>query len=204
MRRRLAVVALILLISIPLALMLHGFTREVLLSILLRLSWLARLYIDSLPQPIFWAAFISVAFVIAARSLSKRSTTPATATEAERLRTGRVHNMTRAIHRTSQGVYFKWRLAQHLLGLTLEVLAHQERTTPLQMKERIKSGGLDAPPEIEAYLLMGLTPTLSTRVDLITRIRQIFSPTRPISPLDLDPERVIKYLEDQLENKYDR
>ena len=204
MRRNLTVVALILLISVPLALILRGFTREVILSILLRLSWLARLYIDSLPQPILWVAFISVAFVIAARSLIKRSSSPVMTIEAERLRTGRVHNLMRAIHRTSQGIYFKWRLAQHLLGLTLEVLAHQERTTPLQMKERLKSGVLDAPPEIKAYLLTGLTPILSRRADLITRIKQIFTPTRPISPLDLDPERVIKFLEDQLENEYDR
>jgi hypothetical protein len=199
MRKPLIVVSLILLISIPLTLMLHDFTREVFLSVLLRLSWLARLYIDSLPQPILWAVFIAIAIIIAARSLLTRRSTPEMISEAARFRMGRVHNLMQAINRTSEGLYFKWRLAQHLLGLTLEALAHQERTSPNLVRERLKSGGLDAPSEIEAYLLTGLTPVLSTRSNLITRLKRAIMPTHRISPLDLDPERVIQFLEDQLE-----
>jgi hypothetical protein len=67
------------------------------------------------------------------------------------------------------------------------------------MKERLKSGGLDAPSEIEDYLLAGLTPVLSTPTNLVTRLRQAIMPTHRISPLDLDPEKVIQFLEDQLE-----
>lgn len=199
MRKRLIGVSLILLISIPLAIILSEFTREVLLSFLLRLSWFARLYMDSLPQPILWAVFISIAIVIAARSLLKRRSTPEVTSEAARLRMGRVHNLMQAISRTSEGLYFKWRLAQHLLGLTLEMLAHQERTSQDRVRERLKSGGLDAPSEIEAYLLAGLTPVLSTRSNLITRLKQAIMPTHRISPLDLDPERVIQFLENQME-----
>ena len=203
MRRPLIVVSLILLISIPLALILHEFTREVLLSFILRLSWFARLYMDSLPQPILWAVFIAIAIVIAARSLLKPRGTPEATSEAARVRVGRVHNLMRAINRTSEGLYFKWRLAQHLLGLTLETLAYRERTSPNQVRERIKSGWLDAPSEIEAYLLAGLTPVLSTRSNLITRLKQVIMPTHPTSPLDLDPERVIQFLEAQLEIDYE-
>jgi len=199
MRKRLIGVSLILLISIPLAIILSEFTREVLLSFLLRLSWFVRLYMDSLPQPILWAVFISIAIVVAARSMLKRRSTPEVTSEAARLRMGRVHNLMQAISRTSEGLYFKWRLAQHLLGLTLEMLAHQERTSQDRVRERLKSGGLDAPSEIEAYLLAGLTPVLSTRSNLITRLKQAIMPTHRISPLDLDPDRVIQFLEDQLE-----
>ena len=203
MRRPILMVSLILLISIPLALLLHEFTREVILSFLLRLSWFARLYLDSLPQPILWAVFIAIAIVIAARSLLKRRSAPEVTSEAKRLRMGRVRNLMQAISRTSEGLYFKWRLAQHLLGLTLEALAHQERSSPNLVRERLKSGGLDAPSEIEAYLLAGLTPVLSTRSSLITRLRQAIMPTHRISPLDLDPESVIQFLEDQLEIDYE-
>jgi hypothetical protein len=203
MRKILLMVSLVLLISIPLALILHEFTREILLSSLLRLSWLARLYLDSLPQPILWAVFIAITIVIAARSLLKRRSIPEVISKAARFRMGRVHNLMQAISRTSDGLYFKWRLAQYLLGLTLEALAHQERTSPNLVRERLKSGGLDAPSEIEAYLLAGLTPVLSPRSSLITRLRQAIMPTHRISPLDLDPERVIQFLEDQLEIDYE-
>ena len=203
MRRHLLVISIILLISIPLALILHEFTREVFLSLLMRISWYVRLYMDSLPQPILWVMFIVIVIVIAARSLLKRRSTPEATSEATKLRMGRVHNLMQAINRTSEGLYFKWRLAQHLLGLTVNMLAHQERTSPNHMRERLKSGGLDAPSEIEAYLLAGLTPVLSTPSNLLTRLRQAIMPTHRISPLDLDPEKVIQFLEDQLEINYE-
>ena len=203
MRRHLLVISIILLISVPLALVLHEFTREVFLSLLMRISLYGRLYMDSLPQPILWVMFIVIAIVIAARSLLKRRSTPEATSEATKLRMGRVHNLMQAINRTSEGLYFKWRLAQHLLGLTVNMLAHQERTSPNQMRERLKSGGLDAPSEIKAYLLAGLTPVLSTPSNLLTRLRQAIMPTHRISPLDLDPEKVIQFLEDQLEINYE-
>jgi hypothetical protein len=203
MRRPLLVISLILLISIPLALVLHEFTREVFLSLLIRISWYVRQYMDILPQPILWVMFIAIAIVIAARSLLKRKSTPVVTSEVTRLRMGRVHNLMQAINRTSEGLYFKWRLAQHLLGLTVNTLAHQERTTSNLVRERLKSGGLDAPSEIEAYLLAGLTPVLSTPANLLTRLRQAILPTHRISPLDLDPEKVIQFLEDQLEIDYE-
>jgi hypothetical protein len=199
MRRPVLVIIFILLISIPLALVLHEFTREVILSLLMRISWYVRLYMNSLPQPILWVVFIAIASFIAARSLLKRRSTPEVTSEATRLRMGRVLNLMQAINRTSEGLYFKWRLAQHLLSLTVNTLAYQERTTPNLIKERLKSGGLDAPSEIEDYLLAGLTPVLSTPTNLVTRLRQAIMPTHRISPLDLDPEKVIQFLEDQLE-----
>lgn len=203
MRRPIIIISLILLISIPLALVLHEFTREVFLSLLMRISWYLRLYMDSLPQPILWVMFIVIAIIIAVRSLLIRRSTPEATSEAMKLRMGRVHNLMHAINRSSEGLYFKWRLAQHLLGLTVNTLAHQERTSPNLMRERLKSGGLDAPSEIEAYLLAGLTPVLSTPSNLLSRLRQAIMPTHRISPLDLDPEKVIQFLEDQLEINYE-
>lgn len=203
MRKTLIVVSLILLISLPLTLLLHEFTREILLSTLLRLSWYTRLYIDNLPQPIIWAVFIALAIVIAARSLLKRRSTSETISEAARARMGRVNNLIQAINRTSDGPYFKWRLAQHLLALALEAFVHRERTSPNTIRERLKSGGLDVPSEIEAYLLAGMSPVLSTRANLITRLKDAIFPTHQITPLDLDPERVIQFLEDQLEIDYE-
>ncbi len=204
MRRLLLVVGIILLISIPLTFLLRGFTREVLLAFLIHLSWMVRLYIDSLPQSNLWAVFISFVLVIAALSLIKRKSVPRKTTEVEKPQWGKVHSLIRAIHPASQGMYFKWRLAQYLLDLSIETLAHRERTTPERIKQRLMSGTLEAPSEIEAYLLAGLTPVFTTPTNLITRIKQTLGLTPRISPLNLDPERVIQFLEDQLEIEYDR
>lgn len=184
--------------------LLRGFTREVLLASLMRLSWLAHLYIDSLPQPILWNVFLTITIVIAILSLIKRKGSARVTTEVEKPQTGQVHRLMQAINPTSKGMYFKWRLAQHILGLSLEALAHRERTTPERIKQRLMSRTLEVPSEIEAYLLAGLTPVFTVHTNLITRIKQTLGLTPRISPLDLDPERVIRFLEEQLEFEYDR
>jgi hypothetical protein len=124
--------------------------------------------------------------------------------EVEKPYWGRVHSLKQAIYSTSQGDYFKWRLAQYLLNLSIEALAHRERTTPERIKQRLMSRTLEAPSEIEAYLLTGLTPIFTKHTNLIERIKQTLGLTPRISPLDLDPERVVQFLEEQLEIEYDR
>lgn len=204
MRRRLIVLGVILLISVPLTFILRGFTREVFLAFLMRLSWFAHLYIDSLPQPNLWAIFLSIAIVIAVLSLIKRKSSTKVTAEVEKPYWGRVHSLKQAIYPTSQGDYFKWRLAQYLLNLSIDALAHRERTTPERIKQRLMSRTLEAPSEIEAYLLTGLTPIFTKHTNLIERIKQTLGLTPRISPLDLDPERVVQFLEEQLEIEYDR
>ena len=68
--------------------------------------------------------------------------------EAELYDKGQVHVLARWVHLAARGGYFKWRLAQHLRELTVEVLAHDEGTTPEQIKQQLRKGRLDAPSEI--------------------------------------------------------
>jgi hypothetical protein len=203
MKRRLIILGLIFLISVPLSFLLRGFTREVFLANIMRLSWLAHLYLDSLPQPILWTLFLLIAVLIAVLSLIKRTGSPKVTTEVEEPSWGRIHSLLQAIYHTSQGIYFKWRLAQYLLNLSIEALAHRERTTPERIKQRLMSRTLDVPSDIEAYLLTGLTPVFTVHTNLIERIKRTFGLTSRFSPLDLDPERVVQFLEDQLEIEYE-
>jgi hypothetical protein len=203
MRRRLILLGLIILISIPLVATLRSFTRDYVMALIPRLLWIVRLFISSIPQLFFWFLFLSISLFIAGRSLIKhRRPAPTSSTSITPL-AGRVQALMHAIDRTSQGVYFKWRLAQHLLGLTLETMAYRERVSPDEMRQRLKSGTLIMPPTIKGYLQTGLTPVYTAPAGLFSRIKQRLRQGVIISPLDLNPETIIQFLEDQLEIEYD-
>ena len=102
------------------------------------------------------------------------------------------------LKRSHKGGYFKERLAEYLCDLILETLAYRERVTPEIIKERLSSGTVDVPHDILAYLKVGLKHDLH-----ITQKRKrnfLRSDDRPFV-LDLDPERIITYLENELEHR---
>lgn len=204
MRRRLIQLGLIILISIPLVIALRSFTQDYVLALISPLLRILRLFISSIPQLFFWFLFLSISLFIAGRSLIKpRRSTPTTSTSNIPL-AGRVQALMHAIDRTSQGVYFKWRLAQHLLGLTLEAMAYRERVSPDELRQNLKSGTLTLPPPISGYLQTGFTPVYTASAGLLSRIKQRLRQDMIRSPLDLNPEIIIQFLEDQMEIEYDQ
>lgn len=203
MRRRLILLGLILLISIPLVVILRSFTRDYVMALISRLLWIVRLFISSIPQLFTWVLFLLFSLFIAGRSLFKRWRPAPTSSISITPLAGRVQALMHAIDRTSQGVYFKWRLAQHLLGLTLEIMAYRERVSPDEMRQNLKSGTLTLPPTINGYLQTGLSPVYTAPAGLFSRITQRLRQGVMTSPLDLNPETIIQFLEDQLEIEYD-
>jgi hypothetical protein len=185
--------------TIPIFFIIRGFTREVILSSILQIYGIARIYINSLPQPLVWALFIAIVVILAGRSMLKPSATSLARTNDQELRLGRVTNLAQSIRRTTQGDYFKWRLAQHLLDLSLDVIAYQKRATPSSVRQLLKSGDLVAPPEIVAYLRSGMTQVHSARQGILGRIKAFFMAPDRDRPLNLEPELVVAFLEEQLE-----
>jgi hypothetical protein len=203
MRKRLLPVGIVLLLAVPLVLVLRDLAREVIVVPLLHLLWVGDLYFQSIPQALFWALFSMVALIIAARSLVRDKKPARKKRQTETVGEGQVQVLTRWIRYAAQGGYSKWWLAQHLGELTCEVLAYRERITPGQMREQLRDGDLDAPPEVRAFLQAGLTLTFSRSVSLFSRLRRRLRSSVQTSAPDADLERVVQYLEDRLEAQYD-
>lgn len=200
MRKRLLLpIVLILLLTVPLALLLRDFARDVVLVELWRMFWGARILFESLPQLLIWGLLLVALLVIAIRSLVRRKGIRREEAEEEVESQGQVRVLAKWIQRALEGEYFRWSLAQRLGGLTWEVLAHRERITPDQVKQRLRAGMLDLPPVIQAYLQSAHSSSPAMSAGLLARIRDRFGSGAQSLSLDYSLEGVVRFLEEQLQ-----
>ena len=192
MRKRLLPLGVILLTAILLAPLFRNFIREVVVIPLLYVFWIGRIIFDTIPQTGFWGCFLLIALLMASASLLKKSKLQSRIYEVKTVQPGRVETWANLIRQATEEDYYRWRLAQPLRELILETLAHEARLTSKQIKRRLTDDQLDIPPEIRAYLQASL---LSLSYLSAPRFR--FRSRRLTSPLNLDPERVVKFLEDR-------
>jgi hypothetical protein len=203
-RKRLLLLGLVLLLAAPLVLVLRDFAREAIVVPLLYVLWLGRLLFRSIPQPLLWSLFLTLVLFVAVRSLGRRGGSAGGMREAEEEYPGRVWVWARRIQLAARGDYSRWRLAHYLRKLILDVLAHRERLTPEQLKRRLGTGEVDAPPAVQAYLRAGLMLMPSGPIGLFSRLRQQLRSRARTSPLDADLESAVQFLENQLEVPHDR
>jgi hypothetical protein len=214
LRDRLLLLGLVLIVAIPLALVLSGFARQVIVVPLLYVVWVGRLLVQSIPQFFLWAGFLLIVLILAARSLrAQRSTTKRRRRAREGLEgttgySGQVAVWARRVHLAAGGsYYYRWYLAQQLGKLAQDVLAYRRRLAPTQTRPFVTfspegSGrGSDIPPEVRAYLEASWRATLPrpARLPFISRLLHHLRLRPEISPLDLDPEQVVQFLERELE-----
>ncbi len=188
MRKRLLLSGLALLPIIVMAILVEGFVRDVIAVPLLYIFWIARLLFESIPQLILWVVFVIAALVLASRSLITQRPMPR-GRPVETSQPGRVESWARLIDLAPESDFSRWRLAQRLGQLALEVLPDPESGAAKRSVRRLEQESLDIPPQIRTYL--------QARMPMAKSRRGFRSSTR--SPaFDLDPEQVVQFLEDTL------
>jgi hypothetical protein len=172
---------------------LKDFVGEVVVLPLLYGIWFGRLVIDSIPQAVIWAVFVAAALLVAGRSLLNRRSDWKENRELPTVYPGRIKSWAWLIDRAGQEHYARWRLARELRKLTIASLAQETGWSEEQTNQMLKEDRLNLPPDIQAYLQASMTSFSH------------FSPTRFLfwtrpaaaSGLELDPERVVQYLEER-------
>jgi hypothetical protein len=196
----LVLVAIILLLAIPLWLLLLDEVRQVLLGPLLPFVQAGQLLSQAIPQALLWALGLLLAGAVALRSLNWRPGPAPQRSTTTGGSTGPVRAWTHWLREQGQGGYFKKRLAHRLGRLAVQALAPYERLTAQQARRLLDR--LDAPPEIRAYLQAGFEPeppATLTGSRILARLKSRIRVNTQRSPLDLDPEEVVRFLETQLE-----
>ena len=140
----------------------------------------------------------------------------------------RVKTWSRWIEMSKRGNYSEWLLARHFADLALDILVYQERQPYERIRDRVLTNYEEMPPELRDYLMVGLnTPSfrhyseflgstswfrIRLRYQLAHLINSLFRGKRNLqvndtthyggglvaSPLNLDPEIVIKFLESKI------
>jgi len=192
-----------LILVVILGLLLQGVTRASFVMPLLYMAWLADLFFRSVPGWLWWAWFLVIAIIFAARSLRARAGADLTERGDRRLTEGAIHTWVARIQSSRHGDYFRWRLARDLAELALQFLAYRDRGD-LGPRDRSQYVALlGAPPEIQAYFHMGLTAPPWQPQDVRARLARLRRPTRQDSPLEIEPAVIAQFLEGQLEKEHD-
>lgn len=203
MRQRLLLIGLVLLLAIPIVLLLRDFTRDVLLVEILVFVWTMRIILGSLPQLPLWLLFVILILLIALVSLLGQRRPEPEAPPALERGPGQIRFLARRIRRVRKGEYFRWDLARYVSGLVLDVLAYRERTTAAQLRSRLRTEGVDAPPDIHSYLRSGQSPIHTLSASLASRLKHLFSAGTRTPSHDQDIEQAVQFMEDQLEAQHD-
>jgi len=203
MKQRWPALGLALLLVALLVMVATGSVSDLIVVPLLYMFWVARLLYASIPQALLWGGFLAIAVLILWRSLIWRSP-PEPARDPDIAVHGRVSAWVRVLNESGRDDHMRWRLAQRLGQLGLETLACKERCAPQEVRHRLEEGSLDMPAELRAYLRAG-TAYYAPEI----RMRRSWWRAIPFGgragiaqrarPLDLDPEQVIQYLEETLQ-----
>jgi hypothetical protein len=197
MKRQLIVLAVILLLAALLTLLLGDYSRQW-ISPLLYLAWVGRLLLAALPQVGWWALLLAVALFIAGRTLLRYWSAPRPPERPAAAPPGRIESWSALIRQADQELYYQWQLAQPLQELTLALLAHTERVAPADIKQRLNHNDLELPPDIQTYLQASLTS-----FSHLTPPRPHFGSASSPSPLALEPDYIIRFLEEKLDHRID-
>ena len=186
--------------------------RDVLRSMLLvpiaYLIFVFRLIAGGIGQHTLWVSFVVLSTIIAIISLVMRPETQTKESAIKLEYPTRLQTWLNTVKRKEHSQYFKWNLAQDLSNLLTEAIAYNQGITRDQVNQQLQSGNIDLPPDILDYLRISQTPFSYTGLVsntnnnwLVHILKYIFKrPSQKLdkSPLDLEHERIIHFLEEFL------
>jgi hypothetical protein len=172
------------------------------------LIFVFRLIAGGIGQKNIWIAFVVLSTFIAIINLAMRPKPHSKKITTENKYPTRLQNWINSIKRKERSQYFKWNMSQNISSLFIETIAYHHDTSPDQVTQQILSGRIDLPSDILEYLQISLKPfARSGIVNQIPRnkLAQIWAivfnqppPVTKKSPLDINFERIISYLEEYL------
>lgn len=155
--------------------------------------WILQRVVASVPQGAFWAIPVIAGALLTVRVFRHKGGRTASDPAMHRLRPEGIRVWADLLVKARERGYFRWRLAKDLSPLFLEAFGARQIPADHPGEGRPQPGLLDLPAELNAYL-GAATSTKSYRQYLEEGVGR-----GPSSPLNLDPERVVQYLEDAID-----
>lgn len=163
-------------------------------------------FFNDIDQFLIWFSMIGIIIFIAYRSLaifilhllqSKRSKT-----RKKRRNETPIEKVALLLITARNTVLFRKQLIWYLQDIILETLNHQEKLSPMIVKERLESGTLDVPPKIADFLKLRFSIASSHFWEKY-RKRSRKTKNHRHKP-GLDPEIIVNFLEQRLDIKNEK
>jgi hypothetical protein len=178
-----------------LAILLRDVVEEVVIIPAAYLWWLFKIYYAALPQVVFWVALAAVAFYSSISNLIPKEDLRAIQKIAPAPARGHVETLADIIKKSERGMYYRWLVANRLGKDAREIIAQREgHPVSKNFGGLNHTRGWNPPKEIDAYLEVGLLGSFAS----YPRQRRFWKEPLP-TPLDVDIQQVMEYLEDEME-----
>lgn len=175
------------------AFVLRKLIYEIVIVPLTYLWWLITLYYHLLPQVVIWALLIAIILFTAIRGLLMEIPVGRPVLLKKKNSQGPVETLSVLIHKSNQGNYYKWVIANRLGKTARELLDQREGRQIKQKFTKLVGKGWNPPKDVVAYLESGVNGSFA---DYPQRTWS----RSPSTPLDINPQKVIEYLESEMEN----
>lgn len=208
-----AILAIILMLAIAAGL--QNFVREAIAIPLSYILWLGDIIFQTIPQGTLLALLLIIILYIGLRSLSaeKKVKRVEKLYEAEPPGRNRVSFWISQVHMLRGTTFARDRFSYILTKLVLDVLAHDQRLTRLQLEDAIEDGQLDVPLELKVFVLSRQQVTSYSSGGFLARLARAltqfwqkarYRPASSQASIDqANLEKTIQYLEQQLEIKHE-
>jgi len=204
-RRSLTLILFALVVTAALALILRDFVRTYIILPLLNVAWVAWIGMMSLPQVIYWGAFLLVTLFIIMRTLAV-APPPAPVQRGSGgpryIAPSRYGFWQSGLASIANSSFAHERVERELQHLVIHVLAEQRRTAPGEVRDQILRGELDLADESPVIQELLLNPISRDFVPaphgLGAWLARLFhrSPKSAIAPR-LDIPAIVHWLDEQ-------
>jgi hypothetical protein len=192
-RRRVLLLGSVFVVAMVLAFALQDLVHLALVIPLAYIWWVFGLLFGAIPQVVVWGVFVFLIAILLFNSLKTRIVRPRLTRKKAKPHLGNVERLAQSIERSREGIYIKWQIANRLGRLARDFLIqHGDR---LDAKVIGPLTGRDWHPSepVRTYLETGLNGSFAD----YPSARRFFSRPQP-TPLDLDVNEVVDFLEGQM------
>lgn len=197
MIRRNITLVIVFLLTLTIAFFLRDVVERTIITPLFYLWWVLKLYYFSIPQYVLWIILILATFFSAASSLIPEMKVGKPIKPDPVIIHGQVADLANWLIKSRRGgIYYKWLLANRLGKTAREILAQRDGYAVSKKFGRLNGRDWYPPQEIEVYLETGLNGSFAE----FPQPRRWENP--PPTPLDIDPQQVINYLENEMETSH--
>lgn len=161
------------------------------------LWWVLTLYYRAVPQLIVWGLLIALVFVSALRNISPKNPFRRSEKKKQKLTKGPIEEFSHMLQKAPGGIYYKWLIANRLGNVARELLNQREGRRSRGFS-RLTGRDWQPPNAVSAYLESGLNGSFADFPQSSLWAR------RESTPLDVDANQVIEYLEYEMETSHDR
>jgi hypothetical protein len=156
------------------------------------LWWAIRLYYHFFPQVIYWAVLIFAVLYTATRTLLVEFSFGRSQKAVAKTHQGPVEKLSHLLEKRENGMYYKWLIANRLGNLARDILHQRERLPAGKRSFQLSGRNWNPPQDISRYLEAGVNGSFADHSQANWFNAQA-------TPLDEDPQKIIDYLESEME-----